>query len=459
MKLVLLSGGSGKRLWLLSNETRSKQFLKLLKDGNGNYESMIQRVYRQIKENLERDGEEISITVATGENQKDAIRNQLGEKVDLVLEPMRRDTFPAIMLSCAYLAYEKKVELEESIIVLPVDPYADEGYFSVLKDMDKIVQSGRADMVLMGVKPTYPSEKYGYILCEQDKLFFNEYQVRGFYEKPSCQKAERLIEDGAFWNGGVFAFKLGYAIDILRRHMDHTGYQNIHSHYADFKKNSFDYEVVEKIENIRMSLYEGYWKDLGTWNTLTERMEESIVGEAILGEGASCINIINELDIPIVVLGVKNLVVAASPDGILVSDKDKSSYMKPYVEQIDKRPMFEERRWGDYKVLDYKRYADTNCSLTKYIYIRKDASISYQRHKMREEIWIVTDGEGMFVLEDKCHKVIRGDMLHILSGQKHAIYALDNLHIIEVQIGKELTESDIERFEWEWQGRICLIDE
>ena len=173
MKLVLLSGGSGKRLWPLSNETRSKQFLKLLKDGNGNYESMIQRVYRQIKENLERDGEEISITVATGENQKDAIRNQLGEKVDLVLEPMRRDTFPAIMLSCAYLAYEKKVELEESIIVLPVDPYADEGYFSVLKDMDKIVQSGRADMVLMGVKPTYPSEKYGYILCEQDKLFFN----------------------------------------------------------------------------------------------------------------------------------------------------------------------------------------------------------------------------------------------------------------------------------------------
>ena len=106
--------------------------------------------------------------------------------------------------------------------------------------------------------------------------------------------------------------------------MDHTGYQNIHSHYADFKKNSFDYEVVEKIENIRMSLYEGYWKDLGTWNTLTERMEESIVGEAILGEGASCTNIINELDIPIVVLGVKNLVVAASPDGILVSDKPES---------------------------------------------------------------------------------------------------------------------------------------
>ncbi len=459
MKLVLLSGGSGKRLWPLSNETRSKQFLKLLKDGNGNYESMIQRVYRQIKENLEKEGEEISITVATGENQKDAIRNQLGEKVDLVLEPMRRDTFPAIMLSCAYLAYEKKVGLEESIIVLPVDPYADEGYFSVLKDMDKIVQSGRADMVLMGVKPTYPSEKYGYISCEQDKLFFNEYRVTGFYEKPSCQKAGRLMEDGAFWNGGVFAFKLGYAIDILRQHMDDTDYQSIQSHYADFKKNSFDYEVVEKIENIRMSLYEGYWKDLGTWNTLTERMEESIVGEAILGEGASGTNIINELDIPIVVLGVKNLVVAASPDGILVSDKDKSSYMKPYVEQIDKRPMFEERRWGDYKVLDYKRYADTSCSLTKYIYIRKDESISYQRHKMREEIWTVTDGEGIFVLEDKCCKVKRGDMLHILSGQKHAIYALENLHIIEVQIGKELTESDIERFEWEWQGRICQINE
>lgn len=456
MRIILLSGGSGKRLWPLSNETRSKQFLKLLKDDNGDYESMIQRIYRQLNQVIPN----VSITIATGENQKDVIKNQLGEKVDLVTEPMRRDTFPAIMLSGAYLAYEKKVDFQETVIVLPVDPYVEPEYFSVLKNMDAIVQSGRADMVLMGVKPTYPSEKYGYILAYADDNvtgdankkteFENEYVVTGFHEKPSLKKAESLLRQGAFWNGGVFAFRLGYAVGILRRYMEYESYAEVRSHYEQLKKTSFDYEVAEKAENIRMSLYKGYWKDLGTWNTLTERMEESIVGEALMGEETNDTHIINELDIPVVVLGGKNLVVAASPDGILVSDKDKSSYMKPYVEQIDKRPMFEERRWGDYKVLDYKRYRDRVCSLTKYIYVRKGESISYQSHKMREEIWIVVDGEGSLVIDDVCRKVGRSDMVRICSGQKHAILALENLQLIEVQIGAELTESDIERFEWEW---------
>lgn len=446
MRIILLSGGSGKRLWPLSNETRSKQFLKLLRDDDGNYESMMQRVYRQLNKVIPG----ISITIATGENQQDAIRNQLGDKVDLVLEPMRRDTFPAIMLASAYLAYEKKVDFGESVLVLPVDPYAELGYFSVLKNMDAIVQSGRADMVLMGIEPTYPSEKYGYILGEKENECPNEYAVAGFHEKPSRKKAEALLGAGAFWNGGVFAFKLGYAIEILREHMECTSYQEVRSRYAELKKTSFDYEVVEKAKNIRMSLYSGYWKDLGTWNTLTSQMEERMVGEAMMGEGTEYTHIINELEIPILVLGGKNLVVAASPDGILVSDKDKSSYMKPYVEQMDKRPMFEERRWGDYKVLDYKRYKDEIYSLTKYIYIRKGESFSYQSHRMREEILIIVDGEGNLALEGEQRKVSRGDVVHIGLGQKHAILATENLHIIEVQIGMELAESDIERFEWSW---------
>lgn len=477
MRIILLSGGSGKRLWPLSNETRSKQFLKLLKDDNGDYESMIQRIYRQLNQAIPN----VSITIATGENQKDVIKNQLGEKVDLVTEPMRRDTFPAIMLSSAYLAYEKKVDLQESVIVMPVDPYVEQEYFSVLKNIDAIVQSGRADMVLMGIKPTYPSEKYGYILSSEDEAdnrknsstedeaanrkilsskndaanrksgIENEYVVTGFCEKPSLKKAESLLKQGAFWNGGVFAFRLGYAIGILGRYMECESYDDVRSRYEQLKKTSFDYEVVEKAENIRMSLYSGYWKDLGTWNTLTEQMEESIVGEALMGEETNDTHIINELDIPVVVLGGKNLVVAASPDGILVSDKDKSSYMKPYVEQIDKRPMFEERGWGDYKVLDYKRYKDKVCSLTKYIYIRRGEFISYQCHKMREEIWIVVDGEGSLVIDGACRKMGRSDMVRICPGQKHAILALENLQLIEVQIGTELTESDIERFEWEWR--------
>lgn len=446
MKVILLSGGSGKRLWPLSNETRSKQFLKLLKDDNGDYESMIQRIYRQLNKVIP----DVEITIATGENQKDVIENQLGNKVDLVLEPSRRDTFPAIMLSTAYLAYEKKVDLEETVIVLPVDPFAELEYFQVLKDMDAIVQSKRAEMVLMGVKPTYPSEKYGYISADRENDFENEYIVCSFIEKPSLKKAKVLLEQGAFWNGGVFAFQLKYIKNILEKHTVYRTFVDIREHYSELKKISFDYEVVEKAENIRMSLYKGYWKDLGTWNTLTDRMDDSVVGEAIIGEETQDTHVINELDIPIVVLGGKNLVVAASPDGILVSEKDKSSFMKPYVEHIDMRPMFEERRWGDYKVLDLKKYKDGKYSLTKYIYIRKDECISYQSHKLREEIWTIVDGSGIFVLDGEKRTVGRGEVLHIFPEQKHAIKALENLHFIEVQIGSEVAEQDIERHDWEW---------
>jgi mannose-1-phosphate guanylyltransferase len=154
MNIILLSGGSGKRLWPLSNETRSKQFLKVLKDPEGKPESMIQRVYRQIKEA----SIESNIVVATGKSQIDSIRSQIGNKADVVLEPERRDTFPAIILSCAYLAYEKGINEDEVVIVLPVDPYADIDYFKSLIKMEEKVQSGRANIVLMGIKPTYPSQ-------------------------------------------------------------------------------------------------------------------------------------------------------------------------------------------------------------------------------------------------------------------------------------------------------------
>lgn len=446
MKVILLSGGSGKRLWPLSNETRSKQFLKLLKDDNGDYESMIQRIYRQLNKVIPN----VEITIATGENQKDVIENQLGNKVDLVLEPSRRDTFPAIMLSTAYLVYEKQVNQEETVVVLPVDPYAELEYFRVLKDIDVIVQSGRAEMVLMGVRPTYPSEKYGYILADKTADYENEYRVRSFSEKPSLKKARMLLEQGAFWNGGVFAFRLSYVKNILEKHVLYRSFTEIRDHYTELKKISFDYEVVEKAENIRMALYKGYWKDLGTWNTLTDRMEDAIVGEAIVGEETQDTHVINELDIPVVVLGGQNLVVVASPDGILVSDKDKSSFMKPYVEHIDKRPMFEERRWGDYKVLDFKKYKDGKYSLTKYIYIRSGECISYQSHKLRDEIWTIVDGKGVLVLDGDSKEVGRGNVIHISCGQKHAIKAIENLHLVEVQIGTEVSEYDIERFEWDY---------
>lgn len=450
MNIILLSGGSGKRLWPLSNDARSKQFLKLLVNEQGGYESMIQRVYRQIKDA----GINAHIVVATGNSQVDSIKGQLGHGVEIVVEPERRDTFPAVALAAAYLSLQKLLSDEEIITVLPIDPYVDIDYFTTLLNMEQVVQSGFADMVLMGIKPTYPSEKYGYIVSEKEsKNLLNgvcAYPIKQFKEKPSLKMAKELFREGAFWNGGVFVFKLGYIMGLVKKYRDTSSFDDLRAHYRDLKKISFDYEVLEKATSIAMISFSGRWKDLGTWNTLSEEIKEPCIGNAVIGEDAENTTVINETNLPVVVLGTKNIIVAASPDGILVSDKQKSSYLKPYVEKINDRPMFEERRWGEYRVLDYIEYENGEKSLTKHLTLDKGKHIGYQKHIKRNEIWIVVDGSGDMVLDGQVYKIGRGDTVYINKGQAHALRPDTVLHIIEVQIGRELEETDREEVQWIW---------
>jgi mannose-1-phosphate guanylyltransferase len=448
MNIILLSGGSGKRLWPLSNEIRSKQFLKLLKDDNNEPESMIQRIYRQIKLS----GIDANIVVTTRKAQYDSIKSQLGDNVSIVLEPERRDTFPAIALASAYLVLNRKIDLEEDVIVLPVDPYAELEYFDTLNKMDQVVKSGISSMALMGITPTYPSSKYGYIIPKDKQKYNNvEYNfVKQFYEKPSADYAARLIEEGAMWNGGVFAFKLGYIMKIVEKYIEFSSFEDVLSQYTKLPQNSFDYEIVEKETSIVMVEYNGVWKDMGTWNTLTEVMEDTPIGKVIGADTCQNTHVINELDIPVTILGAKDMVIVASPDGILVSDKHQSSYLKQYVDTISQRPMYEERRWGEYKILDYLHYEDGTLSLTKHIHIKQGESISYLSHKVRDEIWTIVDGTGDLVLEDHVRNVRRGDVSYITKGMKHAIRATSDLRFIEVQMGIDLSESDKERFDWKW---------
>ncbi len=440
MNIVLLSGGSGKRLWPLSNEVRSKQFLKLLCDKEGKHESMVQRVYRQITDA----GIHARIVVATSASQVEAIRGQLPKDVDIVVEPERRNTFPAIVLAASYLASRKKIDLEETVIVLPVDPYVDVAYFECFRKMDEEVQKGTADMVLMGNTPSYPSEKYGYILQGEQGV------VTGFKEKPDEETAARLIQEGALWNAGVFAFRLNYLMEIADQYVQNRDFDDITKHYGDLKKDSFDYEVVEKTKSLAVVPYSGEWKDIGTWNTLTEEMEEESVGYAVTGEDCVNTHVINELSIPVVALGTKNIVVAASPDGILVSDKHKSSYIKPYVENITGRPMYEERRWGEYKVYDYIQYKDGTKSLTKHITVHAGMAQDYQLHHYKDEVITVVNGSGEFVIDGCLMKLSYGDTICIRRGQKHTMRAIEDLQMICVQIGEEISEEDVEVYEWRW---------
>lgn len=445
MKLILLSGGSGKRLWPLSNDTRSKQFLKMLEGENGKKESMVQRVWGQ----LESVGLASSSTIATSRLQKEMIHHQLGLNIPIVTEPERRDTFPAIALAASYLYSVQAADKDEVVVVLPVDPYVEDEFFHKVKELETLVQESKADLALIGVKPTYPSSKYGYIVPEKETADF--IRVNRFTEKPTEEQAEFLIEENAMWNCGVFAFRLGYILEMLEEKELPLDYNMLNSQYGKLPKISFDYEVVEKANKIVALPYAGYWKDLGTWNTLTEEMSTSLLGKGVISSDSSNTHLINELDIPVTVIGGKDLVVAVSPDGILVSDKASSPQIKDLIKDFSTPPMYEERLWGWSRTLDYSKYEDEQEMITKRICIFEGKNSTYHYHNLRDEVWTVVKGEGELALDDKITRVKAGDVVHLPAGKKHAIFALSELEFIEVQTGLGIIEEDIHRIAYDWE--------
>lgn len=437
MNIILLSGGSGKRLWPLSNEIRSKQFIKLFKDENDNYESMVQRMYRQIKTT----DPDATVTIATSKAQVSSINNQLGQKVGISIEPCRRDTFPAIALATAYLHDIQGVDKNEAVVVCPVDPYVNNDYFESLELLVEEAAKGNANLVLMGIEPTYPSEKYGYIIpISKDGVS----EVSTFKEKPDVETAKNYISQGALWNGGVFAYKLKYVLDMAREYLKYANYKDLLKNYSTLPKISFDYAVVEKESNILVLRFAGEWKDIGTWNTLTEVMNGNSIGYAMLNESCDNVNIINELNVPVLAMGLHNVVISASAEGILVSDKEQSSYIKPFVDTINQQIMFAEKSWGSFRVLDVE--AD---SLTIKVTLMPGNMMNYHSHERRNEVWNIISGIGYAILDGKKIEVRPGSTINIPVGSKHTIIAETELHIVEVQIGNDISVDDKIKYQFE----------
>lgn len=430
MNIVLLSGGSGQRLWPLSNDIRSKQFIKIFHREDGSLESMVQRVYRQIK-TVDADA---TVTIATSKSQVSSIHNQLGMDVGISIEPCRRDTFPAIALAAAYLKDVQGVSEDEAVVVCPVDPYVEEDYFVALEALGARAAVSDSNLVLMGIEPTYPSEKYGYII-PTDKAETSK--VSMFKEKPTEAVAREYIAQGALWNGGVFAFKLGYVLKRAHELIDFSDYQDLFESYDRLTKISFDYAVVEHEPEIEVMRFSGMWKDLGTWNTLTEAMDSHVVGEGLMNEACKNVHVVNELDIPVLCMGLENVVVSASPEGILVSDKEQSSYIKPFVNTLDHRVMFAEKSWGSFRVLDVN-----DGSMTIKVTLMPGHGMNYHSHMHRDEVWTVIAGSGRVILDGVEKKIQVGDVIAMPVGCKHTVLADTELQLIEVQIGKAINVQD-----------------
>lgn len=429
MQIVLLSGGSGKRLWPLSNEVNSKQFIKVFFDGT-NYRSMLQKVLKQIRNAAEN----VSITISTSKTQETILKKYVDDDIAISSEPCRRNTFPAIALTAAYLHDIKNIPADEPIIICPVDPYAEDSFFASFKVMAELVQNDAANLILLGIKPTYPSEKYGYIIPATTE---NVSAVLEFKEKPDMQTAQKYISQGGLWNGGVFACKLSYLLEKSLEILKTYTYSELLKNYSTCASISFDYAVSEHEKNIKVVRYNGEWKDVGTWNTLTEVMEETAIGKVQFDAACENSHFINKTDVPLIAMGLKNIVVAASPDGILVADKKNSSYITPFVENVHEPIRYSEKSWGTYQLIDVDEG-----SLTIKVTLNAGNKMHYHSHEYRDEIWNICEGAGEVILDGRKFPVTVGDVVKIPAGAKHTVIAVENLKIIEVQIGEKISVED-----------------
>lgn len=443
MYTVLLSGGSGKRLWPLSNSLRSKQYIKLLSKENSDEQcSMVQRVWDQ----LENSGLAEKSIICASKGQVEILTSQLGN-VNIAVEPDRRDTFPAAALSCAYLKSKMGADEDDTVCIIPVDPYTEQLYFETLKKLPCVLEKSGAEVVLMGAKPDRPSLKFGYIVPKEVK---DDYiVVDSFTEKPDRKTAEKLIKKGAVWNCGVFCLKIG---DILKRCESYgvqTDYDSMFANYDKLPKISFDYNVLEKAERLAAVSFGGVWKDLGTWNTLSEEMSTQSVGEVLIDGSCENTHVVNELDVPVVTMGAKDMIVVASFDGILISDKASSPKIKDIASDLGYPPRYEERRWGTIKVIDVTE-KDGFLNTTRKIKVFAGLNSSYHYHNCRDEVWTVLKGNAEIVINGIRQLISAGEVIRIPSGTRHAVRAISDIEFIEIQFGKSIADDDLNRITLEW---------
>lgn len=446
MYYVLLSGGSGKRLWPLSNEARPKQYMKVVNKENNSMEhcSMIQRVWEQLTDA----GMAEHTIVTAGAEQTELIKSQI-RNARIATEPGRRDTFAAVLLSCAYLHSCAGASREDYAAIMPVDPYTEGSYFETVKKLEEVMKKSSAEVGLMGVVPSFPATKYGYILPGERKEGYR--LVEGFAEKPDEERAQELMAQGALWNCGVFCVKIGSILDRAAAYGVSDEYEKLYKQYGMLPKISFDYEVLEKAKELAVVEFQGFWKDLGTWDAMADQMSSDTIGNVLLDESCENTQVINELAAPIAVIGTRDIVVAASHDGILVTDKSKADKVKGLLDSSvsHARPMFEERRWGTLETLDDTETEGIS-TLTRKIKFYDGMTSSYHFHKDRDEIWTVLKGTGELIVEGNKILLTQGKAVCIRKGQRHAVKALKDFEYIEIHVGTSVGNDDINRITFVW---------
>ncbi len=455
MKLVILAGGHGTRLFPLSRECMPKQFLHIA----GNRSLLQQTILRFLGLVNPED-----IVIITNKDYIFTVRAELKEigieDVHIIEEPVGRNTAPAIALGIDYCKDVLGSSDSEMLFVTPSDALIrqEESFRKLVSEAENVASKGY--IVTLGITPTKPETGYGYIHAEGNAIGAG-FKVESFKEKPDLETAVKYLKDGHyFWNGGMFLFPIQTMQEELQAYCPEIselagdGYEKLLGKFSTMPDISIDYAVAEKSQKMAVvPMKDIYWNDVGSFDAIDEVMKAED-GNTIYGDTVTrdCKNVMilgsNRL---VAGIGLEDLMIVDTPDVLLVAKKGHSQEVKKVVEQLkqDKRKEVSEnvtmyRPWGSYTIL-----AEGPGYKVKRIEVKPGGKLSLQMHYHRSEHWTVISGTGKCTLDDKSFIFRENESTFIPIGVKHR---LENpgkipLAIIEVQDGKYLGEDDIIRFD------------
>lgn len=469
---VILAGGSGTRLWPLSRSSYPKQFLRLL-----NEHSLLQNTILRLK-NLNLPF--VDPIIICGEEHRFIVAEQLREidieQADIILEPIGRNTAPAITLAALHVQkkYQQKgvnlfvLSADHEIQDLIAFKQSIEQAYNHLKD---------SPIVIFGIEPEYPETGYGYIKYIRSTDFQSICRVDRFVEKPNLKKAEEYLQTGGYaWNSGMFMFDLDEFLNLIDQHAESVKQTCIKAYELakvdldfirigvnEFKQCpdiSIDYALIEKVNNLLMVKLDAGWSDIGSWSALWTIQEKDKDLNVIKGDVIQLYsqnNLVYATDKLVSLLGVENLVVVETKDALLIANKNYMQYVKEIVQILKKNDRTEVsvhqeafRPWGKYECIDVgSRYQ------VKRITVNKGGKLSLQLHHHRAEHWIVVKGTAKVKKGESSFLLSENESTYISIGE---IHSLENpgcipLELIEIQTGSYLSEDDIQRFE-DLYGRL-----